>query len=121
MGNGYSSHNFVPIVGEMFKVAYLKEMIVIVGNGLVGLGQMHWNTPKMVLLLWGKAFPKDECVGNGCVALTNGLSLMQMCWKISCRVALGNSLCHESHVPCGNGCFALGNDPPRSNMLNYLK
>jgi len=41
VGNGYSSHNFVPIVGEMFKVAYLKEMIVIVGNGLVGLGQMH--------------------------------------------------------------------------------
>ncbi len=81
MGNGYFSHNFVPIVGEMFKVTFLKEMIVFVGNGLVGLGQMCWNTPRNGFVALRKAFPKDECVGNGCVALTNGLPLIQMCWK----------------------------------------
>jgi hypothetical protein len=40
IGNGYFPQNFVQIVGEMFKVAFLKEMIVFVGNGLAGLGQM---------------------------------------------------------------------------------
>jgi hypothetical protein len=33
MGNCYFPHNFVPIVGEMFEVAFFKEMIVFVGNG----------------------------------------------------------------------------------------
>jgi hypothetical protein len=63
----------------MFKVAFLKEMIVFVGNGLVGLGQMRRNTPQNGFVALRKAFSKDECVGNGCVALTNGLSLMQKC------------------------------------------
>jgi len=46
MGNGCFPHNFVPIVGEMFKIVFLKEMIVFVRNGFVGLGQMRWNSPR---------------------------------------------------------------------------
>jgi hypothetical protein len=30
IGNNYFPHNFVQIVGEMFKVVFLKEMIVFV-------------------------------------------------------------------------------------------